>query len=294
MNRIAIDNNIHCETEYAALKKVLVAKPSYMKITEVINETQKHYIENNIDVPLAVQQHENFVDVLQQNLVEVAELPADPVLHEQVFTRDIGFTINDQLFVGSMSEMVRQEETDVLKDWLKANALPYEDGLPSSIEGGDVVTDGSTIWIGISGRTSHKAIVELQERLPDHTVEPLQLRKDILHLDCVFNILGEQTALVYTPAFSRRGLAKIKARFNVIPVTKEEQFHMGPNVLSIGDNKVISLPQNERLNRVMQRKGFNVVPVNFSEIIKSGGSFRCCTLPLQREMENDHNEPGIN
>lgn len=68
----------------------------------------------------------------------------------------------------------------------------------------------------------------------------------------------------------------------MISVTDEEQFQMGPNVLSIGDGKVISLPQNERLNNVLESEGYKVIRVDLSEIIKSGGSFRCCTLPLQR------------
>ena len=58
---------------------------------------------------------------------------------------------------------------------------------------------------------------------------------------------------------------------------------MGPNVLSIGDGKIISLTQNKELNRRIAAEGFTVQEVDLSEIIKSGGSFRCCTLPLIRQ-----------
>ncbi|MFP3339637.1 arginine deiminase-related protein, partial [Micrococcus sp. SIMBA_131] len=90
------------------------------------------------------------------------------------------------------------------------------------------------IWVGNSGRTSQVAIQELQKRLPAFTVEPLSLREDILHLDCVFNIISEDIALVYAPAFTNEDLSKLEARFQLIHVTEEEQFYMGPNVLSIG------------------------------------------------------------
>ncbi|MCA0987210.1 dimethylarginine dimethylaminohydrolase family protein [Guptibacillus algicola] len=283
MNGIAITKSVQCDTEYNDLTHVLVVKPTFMRITEIINETQKHYETSNINVPLALKQHENFVSVLQENGVHVSELPTDPHLPEQVFTRDIGFTINDNLFVGSMNERVRQAETNILKTWLTDRDISYQEGLPGSIEGGDVVIDGSTIWVGVSGRTSQRAIKELQRRLPQYQIEPLALDNDILHLDCVFNIISDDTALIYPESFTKDGLKKISARFNtLIEVTKDEQFEMGPNVLSIGNKKIVSLPQNDRLNSVLKSNGFNVIPIDFSEIIKSGGSFRCCTLPLVR------------
>lgn len=283
MNGIAINKRVQCETEYNDLKEVLVVKPTFMRITEIINETQKHYESSNINVPLALKQHENFVSVLQENGVKVSELPTDPHLPEQVFTRDIGFTIDDNLFVGSMNERVRQAESNILKTWLTDRDISYQEGLPRSIEGGDVVIDGSTIWVGVSGRTSQRATRELQRRLPHYQIEPLPLDNDILHLDCVFNIISDDTALIYPESFTKDGLRKISARFDtLIEVTKDEQFEMGPNVLSIGNKKIVSLPQNDRLNTILTSNEFRVIPVDFSEIIKSGGSFRCCTLPLVR------------
>ncbi|MGP4077251.1 dimethylarginine dimethylaminohydrolase family protein [Halobacillus sp. K22] len=286
MKECTLSNRIHCRTEYSALKRVLVVTPSFMKITTVINETQKYYEDVNIDIPRALDQHETFVHVLKDHGVEVVELPAAPDLHEQVFTRDIAFVIHDQLFVASMNEHVRQEETSLLREWLYEYSIPFQEQFPDSIEGGDVLIDGKTVWIGISGRTSPQAIETLRERLPSYTIEPLKLEDDILHLDCVFNIISEGTALVYPPSFTDSGLDKLQSQFNLIPVTREEQFHMGPNVLSIEEGKLISLSQNQRLNDELRSKGFQVIPIEFSEIIKSGGSFRCCTLPLLRASDH--------
>ncbi|SFK38567.1 N-Dimethylarginine dimethylaminohydrolase [Halobacillus dabanensis] len=282
MEGIATNQSTYCESEFTDLEKVIVVKPSYMKITEVINETQKHYKNTNIDISLALQQHKAFVQTLKNHQVEVIELPADPSLHEQVFTRDIGFVIGSQLFVSSMSEAVRQDETSALRQWIKENNVPFQDGLPASIEGGDVLLDGSKLWIGETNRTSKQAILEIQQKLPSYSVQSLLLDEGILHLDCVFNIIDEETALLYPPAFTTKGLESIAAHYDTIEVNDKEQFQMGPNVLPLGDGKIISLPQNERLNKAMETKGFTVIRVEFSEIIKSGGSFRCCTLPLKR------------
>ena len=71
-------------------------------------------------------------------------------------------------------------------------------------------------------------------------------------------------------------------KYDLIEVTKEEQFTMGTNVLSIGNQRVISLPMNTEVNEELRKRGYKVIEVDISEIIKSGGSFRCCTMPLER------------
>src|SRR5699024_863785 len=98
------------------------------------------------------------------------------------------------------------------------------------------------------------------------------------------NLLNSETALIYKDGIrDKQVLQKLENRYELIEVTKEEQFQMGTNVLSIGGHKVISLPENSRINTTLKEKGFHVIEVPFSEIIKSGGSFRCCSLPLLRQ-----------
>jgi N-dimethylarginine dimethylaminohydrolase len=272
----------HCTNEYGKLKKVVVVSPENMQINEIINETQKHFLKENIDIDKAVSQHKAFVEALEDNGSEVIHLQPSPEFNEQVFTRDIGFTIHDQFFVASMNTDVRRGEVKTLKHWLEENEVPYTE-LLHSIEGGDVLVDEENIWIGVSGRTNQLAIQSLRNQLTPYTVHELPLREDILHLDCVFTIISSEWALVYPPAFSDGDLETIKKHYNIITVTDEEQFQMGPNVLAIGDGKIISLTQNQALNKRIRAEGFDVMELDLSEIIKSGGSFRCCTLPLIRE-----------
>ncbi|MBN8193636.1 dimethylarginine dimethylaminohydrolase family protein [Bacillus sp. NTK074B] len=272
----------NCTNEYGKLKKVVVVSPENMQINEIINETQKHFLQENINIDKAVSQHKLFVETLERHGAEVIHLTPSPELNEQVFTRDIGFTIHDRFFVASMNTDVRKGEVETLKSWLDTNEVSYSE-LLHSIEGGDVLVDGENIWIGVSGRTNQLAIQSLRNQLTPYNVHELPLREDILHLDCVFTIISSEWALVYPPAFSKEDLETIKRQYNIITVTDDEQFQMGPNVLAIGDGKIISLTQNPGLNERIRAKGFEVIELDLSEIIKSGGSFRCCTLPLIRE-----------
>ncbi|NQD52751.1 hypothetical protein HP440_19915, partial [Bacillus altitudinis] len=118
--------------------------------------------------------------------------------------------------------------------------------------------------------------------LPNHDIIPIHLPSHILHLDCVMNILSHHEILIYPEAFTEKDLHMLTKHYDLIEISEQEQFTLGPNVLSIGQKKVISLPINQETNAALTARGYTVIEVDFSEIIKSGGSFRCCTLPIRR------------
>ncbi|MGG4488226.1 dimethylarginine dimethylaminohydrolase family protein [Metabacillus idriensis] len=278
------DQTLACFSEYDSLKRVLVCQPNYMRITEVINETQRHYADENIDVGLAVRQHQQFVKTLEENGAEVIMLTPYEKYPEQVFTRDIGFTLGKTVFVSEMGQDIRQGEEEVLRSWLDSQGYPMQCLKEHRIEGGDVLIDRTSIFVGVSDRTCMNAIEKLQSLVPAFEVIPVPINEKYLHLDCVFNVLSETEALVFPDAFEEKELKMLGKRYNLIEVTETEQFTMGTNVLSIGDKKIISLPVNQNVNQQLRDRGYDVIEVDITEIIKSGGSFRCCTLPILRTV----------
>ncbi|MFG6496473.1 dimethylarginine dimethylaminohydrolase family protein [Fictibacillus sp. UD] len=275
--------HVNCDSEYGVLKKVIVCEPRYMKIDEIINETQRHFAKDNINMKRAMKQHQLFVETMKNNGVDVYKLPAIERFPEQVFTRDIGFTIGETVFVSRMGSNIRDGEEKVLRNWLLEHQINLSLIEGDRIEGGDVIVHGDTVFIGVSGRTSEETIKELQSQLPHMNVVSVPFHPKYLHLDCVFNILSEKDALIYKDAFDDKEYQILAAKFNIIEVEKDEQFTLGTNVLSIGNNKVLSLPVNKKVNAALRERGFDVLEVDISEIIKSGGSFRCCSMPLYRE-----------
>jgi N-dimethylarginine dimethylaminohydrolase len=273
---------LNCLSEYHPLQVVILCEPQHMSIDEIINETQKHYVEENIDKALAVKQHAVFVQALRSCGIEVMLLPHVEKYPEQVFTRDIGFTLGKRLFVSHMGSGIRQGEDNILIHWLREHDYPFHNLNQDCIEGGDILIDQDTVYVGVSGRTSTNAVDNLKELLPDFEVVPIPIRRSYLHLDCVFNVLSPTEALVFSPALRQKELILLSERYELIEVNKSEQFKMGTNVLSVGHKKVFSLPVNQEVNKQLCNRGYEVIEVDISEIIKSGGSFRCCTLPLLR------------
>lgn len=275
-------NKTYCLSEYAPLKRVILCQPQYMTIRDVINETQKHFKQEGIHIEKALEQHGEFVKVLQNHGVEVILLPYHKKYPEQVFTRDIGFTLGQTIFVAKMASPVRKGEEDVLKLWLDDEEISYFNLAEDHIEGGDVIIDGNTIYVGLSSRTHQMAIDHLQSILTQFEVKAIPFKEQFLHLDCIFNVVSSEVAIIYPPALTEEDIKLFSSRYKLIEVTEDEQFTLGTNVLSIGNKKVMSLPVNKQVNKQLRHHGFEVIEVDITEIIKSGGSFRCCTLPLLR------------
>ncbi|MFC5601852.1 dimethylarginine dimethylaminohydrolase family protein [Sporosarcina koreensis] len=271
-----------CNTEYDPLKRVILCQPKFMAIEDVINDTQKQYADENIDVELAMKQHREFEKLLLEHGVEVITLPSSEQFPEQVFTRDIGFTVGEEIFVSEMASDIRKGEEEALEEFLEDEDIPYQT-TTDRVEGGDVIVDRDKVYVGISSRTSDEAVRNLQRDLPKHNIIRVPFNEKYLHLDCVFNILSPEIGLIFPDALSADMVEKLSQTYKLIEVSPEEQFTMGTNVLSIGGGKVFSLPQNENVNTAMRAHGFEVIEVDFSEIIKSGGSFRCCSMPLERD-----------
>ena len=76
-----------------------------------------------------------------------------------------------------------------LEKWLQSTNTLYNKLRTNKIEGGDVIIDRHTVFVGISSRTSMDAVRKLTKNLPDHEVIPIPFNEKYLHLDCVFNIL---------------------------------------------------------------------------------------------------------
>lgn len=283
LNKIQLEVDDY--SEYNTLKKVILCSPQYMRIQKVINRVQRKFVKENINAQLAVKQHNELISTLEENNIEVILLDTQEKYPEQVFTRDIGFIIGNNFFISSMKNDIRRGEINILEQWLENNNLQFVELGQGCVEGGDIIIDRSIVWVGIGNRTSNLVVKELADKCKGYTIHPVFFDKRYLHLDCIFNIISEQDALIYPDAFTEEDYLELDSRYNLIEVTKKEQFTLGTNVLSIGDRIIISSPQNMDINEKLYKNGYSVIEVDISEILKSGGAFRCVTLPLLRVIE---------
>ena len=148
----------------------------------------------------------------------------------------------------------------------------------------------------ITARTNLNAVKFLQKKFTNKKVKAFELRKSIadpsknaLHLDCCFQPLGDSLAVISRDGFSNlkdyEWLIKYYGKENVLDLNKKEMSLMMCNFLSISKNKVISDIRFTKLNSWLKSKKIKTIEINFKEVSKQGGLFRCATLPLERLNE---------
>ena len=224
----------------------------------------------------------------------------------QVFSRDVGFVIEDKIIVSNVIPD-RQAEIDAYEDIYSQIHYKNIYNLPEAVhvEGGDVVLYGNVIFIGQydfpdyssvkTARTNRLAVEYLKMIFPNKEIIPLNLRKSdtdpmegILHLDCTFMPVGHDKAIIYKPGFMNPRdadhLVDFFGRSNVFELTQEEMYYMNSNVFSISEDVVVTEEHFTRLNRHLREEwGMTVETVPYREISKMGGLLRCSTLPLRRD-----------
>jgi len=243
------------------------------------------------DKKKAIEEFATLGKLLEERGVEVLR-PDILNTPEQLNTRDIGFVIKDTFFVSQLKVSTRQDEVAGIEKFIEE--FPKVVRVPQGImlEGGDIFVDKGIVFVGGGVRTNEQGIKWLKDYLENNgfreefKVVPIFTKSpaegEILHLDCTFMPVGEDLALIYSPGFVDGVPTEIKDNYRLIEVTREEQGNLSTNVLSLDKHNVICRPESVRLNEILRKEGMSVIPLSFNENPKTGGSFRCATLPLVR------------
>jgi len=261
---------------------------------ELVNAVQKQAQPPSSD--LLGRELKGFKNVLESFNVNVFEpRVVGKIVYDQLTPRDIAVVIGNKMVICNMAKASRRYEITGLFDTILKNGLNEPNILippPGCIiEGGDVIVDKKTIYVGLSSRTNRKGFEFIKKHFSDSfDVFEVQLAggdsDQYLHLDCVFNPVGLNHGLIYT-----EGVHKIPNRildsYSLIDITATEQAALATNVLSISHNDVISRDNLEcqRVN-AMLRKYYNVLEIPFDAVPLTGGSLRCSSLPLYRSNNN--------
>ena len=172
------------------------------------------------------------------------------------------------------------------------------------VEGGDVMLSNACIFVGYSekedfekyivARTNRAGLDSLKNTFPNKRVKGFELnksdidpRENALHLDCCFQPIGKNSAILYKGGFKNESdfdfLVNYFGAENIIEVSKEEMYNMNANVFSISEKVIVSEKGFKRLNAELRKRGFIVEEVPYAEIAKMEGLLRCSTIPLIRD-----------
>jgi dimethylargininase len=245
-------------------------------ISPRFNECEITHIERTpIDLALAHTQHQVYVGALKELGCDVIELPAQADLPDSVFVEDIAFILPEAAVITRPGADSRKPERESIIRALS----PYTNLIcvikPATVDGGDVLVLGKNIYVGLSTRSNHEAIVQLNTLLSEYgyTVTGVKLH-DCLHLKSAVTRVDDGTLLINPDWVDTRYFTD----FELIAVDPAEP--SAANCLPIGDAIIFPLAF-PRTRAKLEERGYKVAAVDISEIAKAEGAVTCCSLIIQ-------------
>ncbi len=228
-----------------------------------------------IDIALATKQHEAYQQALRDLGVEVRTLPPEPAFPDSVFVEDPALVLDEVAVILRPGAASRRGETESI-----ARALAPERELlhvvaPATIDGGDILRLGKTLYVGLSQRSTGEAVTQLGTLLMPYgyRVEGVPIR-GCLHLKSAVTEIAEG-ALLANPTFV--DVARFGTR-RVVHVDPSEP--AGANALLVRDTVIYSTSYPRTRER-LEAAGIHVVPVDASEVEKAEGAVTCCSLVFE-------------
>jgi N-dimethylarginine dimethylaminohydrolase len=262
----------------ASVRRYAMTPPKFFAVEYAINPWMD--VSTPVDVDRALAQWEGLrqtylrlghhVDVIEP----VAGLP------DMVYAANGGFVARDIAIVARFKYAERAGESRAYATWM--SSLGYRPVSTRHInEGqGDLLRVGDTVLAGCGFRTDRRAHSEIAALLgmPVATLELVDPR--FYHLDTALAVLDDNTIAFYPPAFSEPAQEQLRALFpDAIVVGSADAYVLGLNVVSDGLHVVLPSAATGFAAQ-LRAAGFEPIGVDLSELLKGGGSVKCCTLEV--------------
>lgn len=233
-----------------------------------------HIERRAVDPELAGEQWADYISVLENAGWQVVEADAKPELADSVFIEDALVIVDDLAIITRPGAEHRRAETAGLEDTVNRLGLePRWISGEGTLDGGDVLKVGTTIYIGRSGRTNAEGIRQFREILSPrgYTVIPVPVTR-ALHLKSAVTALPDGTLIGYPPLVDDPSLFE---RFRPVP-----EAH-GAAVVVLDESTVLMSSSAVQTIAMLEELGFVVIPVDISEFEKLEGCVTCLSVRVR-------------
>jgi len=230
-----------------------------------------------IDLHAARQQHEAYERALESLGCVVRRLPAADDLPDAVFIEDTAVVLDEIGIVTRPGAPSRRAEVPTVARALAELRPLAAIEAPSTLDGGDIMRVGRTLFVGQSGRTNAAGIESLKciVKPLGYRVIPVELN-GCLHLKSAASCLGRERLLV-DPA---RVATEKFSGMDLVPVPGDEA--PAANVLVLGNSAIIA-DGFPRTRELLEESGMNCIPVDNTELAKAEGGLTCCSLIVEHD-----------
>jgi dimethylargininase len=240
-----------------------------------------HVARSPIDVARADAQHRAYQRVLASLGCRVLTLEAEPAMPDSVFVEDVAIVLDQVAVMTRPGAESRRDEGASVAELLARYRPLRRIEAPGTIDGGDVLRVGHTLYVGQSGRSNAEGIAQLQAAVGEfgYRVRPVPIR-GCLHLKSAVTAVRDDMLLLQ-PAWID---AASFPGFTIIEVDASEEH--AANILRIGE--VALMPACfPRTAQRLRDAGIEVMTVDVSELQKAEGATTCCSLVFEEASAVD-------
>ncbi len=240
-----------------------------------------------IDLDRAVAQHAAYAALLRSLGLEVVELPADPGFPDCCFVEDVAVVLDELALLTRPGVPSRRGESPAIEAALARYRRIEITPPPATLEGGDVLRVGHTLYVGLSTRTNEAGIARLAA-----VAEPLGYRvvavgvTGCLHLKSAVTALDQERVLI-----NRAWLDPAPLRgLDLVDVAPEEPG--AGNVLRVAGLVVAHAGFPRTLERITTL-GYVVRTLDISEFLKAEAALTCKSLLISAETRGALSPPNV-
>ena len=234
-----------------------------------------HLEREPIDYDLAEQEHAEYVRALAELGCRIVHLPPLDDLPDSVFVEDTAVVVNELAILTRPGAASRREEVDSMAMTLAEYRPIVRMVAPATLDGGDVLRVGKSVWVGLSQRTNQEGVDQLRSLLEPfgYRVQCLDL-SGCLHLKtAVTNVRSvEEPLLLINPDWID---PEVFGGFETVAVHPSEP--MAANALAI-DGTVLFPARFDKTRKRLLDAGLSVRTVSAGELAKAEGGLTCCSV----------------
>ena len=264
----------------ARTRRYAMTPPAFFGVEYAINPWMD--VTTKVDVHLAQAQWEELRRTYLRLGHSVDLIEPAPGLPDMVYAANGGFIANDIAIVARFRFAERAGESRAYSRWMSAAGYRPVSTRHVNEGQGDLLMVGEMVLAGFGFRTDRRAHAEIAAALEMPVISLELVDPRFYHLDTALAVLDDQTIAFYPPAFSAAAQARLHELFpDAIVVGSADAYVLGLNVVSDGLNVV--LPSAAMgFAAQLRAAGFAPTGVDLSELLKGGGSVKCCTLEVYR------------
>ncbi|MBC9724298.1 dimethylargininase [Streptomyces sp. TRM68367] len=251
-------------------QKALVRRPSPRLAEGLVTHIERE----KVDVDLAVEQWEEYTEALLAHGWETIEVDRADDCPDSVFVEDAVVVYKNVALITRPGAPSRRDETAGVEEAVARLGCSvnwiWE---PGTLEGGDVLKIGDTVYVGRGGRTNAAGIQQLRA-----VFEPLGARvvavpvSKVLHLKSAVTALPDGTVVGHIP---KTDAPSLFPRF--LPVPEES----GAHVVLLGGGKLLMAASASKTAELLADLGHEPVLVDISEFEKLEGCVTCLSVRLR-------------